>query len=140
MPAMVKVKRHQLDGQRIKIEAENYKFDDIVLQKAVNSWTFGNILIGGIIGYSSSAVRRMMLVAPRVKRVPFSMRRRSFGESSTLSTKVPVLLLLSFRVYFRLPRLSRLTVMVQWFSCGSGDGSLTHFFVNPLNDSIAHAC
>ena len=63
------------------IETENYKFYDIVLQKSVNSWTFGNILIGGIIGYSSSAVRRMMLVAPRVKRVPFSMRRRSFGES-----------------------------------------------------------
>ena len=50
LPATVKVKRHQLDGQRIKIESENYKFDDIVLQKAVNSWTFGNILIGGLIG------------------------------------------------------------------------------------------
>ena len=23
---------------------------------------------------------------------------------------------------------------------GSGDGSLTHFFVNSLDDSIAHAC
>ena len=52
LPASVKVKRHQLEGQRIKIESENYKFDDIVLQKAVNSWTFGNILIGGIIGWS----------------------------------------------------------------------------------------
>ena len=63
--------------------------------------------------YSSPDVRRMMLVAPRVKRVPSSMMRRSLGLSSTLSTKVPVLLLLSFRVYFKAPRLSRLTVMVQ---------------------------
>ena len=63
--------------------------------------------------YSSPDVRRMMLVAPRVKRVPSSMMRRSLGLSSKLSTKVPVLLLLSFRVYFNAPRLSRLTVMVQ---------------------------
>ena len=62
---------------------------------------------------SSLDVRRMMLVAPRVKRVPSSITRRSRGLSSTLSTKVPVLLLLSFRVYLRFPRLSRLTVIVQ---------------------------
>ena len=36
--------------------------------------------------YSSllSALRRMMLVAPIVKRVPLSMTRRSLGFSSTL--------------------------------------------------------
>lgn len=51
LPATVKVKRHKLEGQRIKIEAENYKFNDIVLQKAVNGWAFGNILIGGLIGW-----------------------------------------------------------------------------------------
>ena len=51
LPAVVKVKRKKLDGQRIRIEAENYKFQDIVLQKAVNGWAFGNILIGGIIGW-----------------------------------------------------------------------------------------
>ena len=62
---------------------------------------------------SSLDVRRMILVAPRVKRVPSSITRRSRGLSSTLSTKVPVLLLLSFRVYLRFPRLSRLTVIVQ---------------------------
>lgn len=47
--------------------------------------------------YSSllSAPRKMMLVAPIVNKHPSSMTRRSRGESSTLSTKVPVLLLLS---------------------------------------------
>ena len=57
----MKVKRHQLEGQRIKIESENYKFDDIVLQKAVNSWTFGNILIGGVIGWSVDLMTNMAL-------------------------------------------------------------------------------
>lgn len=42
--------------------------------------------------------RRIILVAPMVKRVPSSILRRSRGCSSTLSTKVPVLLLLSLRV------------------------------------------
>ena len=52
LPAVVQVKRKKLDGQRIRIEAENYKFQDIVLRKAVNGWAFGNILLGGIIGLS----------------------------------------------------------------------------------------
>ena len=52
LPAVVQVKRKKLDGQRIRIEAENYKFQDIVLRKAVNGWAFGNILLGGIIGWS----------------------------------------------------------------------------------------
>ena len=50
LPAVVQVKRKKLEGQRIKIESENYSFQDIVLRKAVNSWAWGNILIGGIIG------------------------------------------------------------------------------------------
>ena len=33
LPAVVQVKRKKLDGQRIRIEAENYKFQDIVLRK-----------------------------------------------------------------------------------------------------------
>jgi hypothetical protein len=52
LPAVVKAKRHHIDGQRIQITSENYKYDDIVLKKAVNEWTFGNILIGGVIGWS----------------------------------------------------------------------------------------
>lgn len=51
LPAVVKVNRHKLDGQRIQITSENYKFNDIVLEKAVNGWAFGNILIGGLIGW-----------------------------------------------------------------------------------------
>ena len=51
LPAVVQVKRKKLDGQRIRIESENYKFQDIVLKKAINGWAFGNILIGGLIGW-----------------------------------------------------------------------------------------
>ena len=50
LPAVVKVNRHHLDGQRIKITSDNYKFSDILLEKTVNGWSFGNILLGGIIG------------------------------------------------------------------------------------------
>lgn len=50
-PATVEVKRHKIDGQRISIQSENYMFQDIVLQKKVNGWTWGNIAIGGIIGW-----------------------------------------------------------------------------------------
>lgn len=51
LPVIVKVKRHKLEGQRIQITSENYKFNDIVLEKQVNSWAFGNILLGGLIGW-----------------------------------------------------------------------------------------
>lgn len=51
LPAVVKVKRKKLDGQRIKIESENYKFQDIVLRKSINGYAFGNILLGGLIGW-----------------------------------------------------------------------------------------
>ena len=51
LPAIVKANRHHIDGQRIQITSENYKFDDIVLRKTVNEWAFGNILIGGLIGW-----------------------------------------------------------------------------------------
>lgn len=51
LPTVVKAKRHHIDGQHIQITSENYKFDDIVLTKTVNGWAFGNILIGGLIGW-----------------------------------------------------------------------------------------
>ncbi len=51
LPAVVKVNRHKLDGQRIQITSDNYKFNDIVLEKTVNGWAFGNILLGGLIGW-----------------------------------------------------------------------------------------
>ena len=51
LPALVKVKRHHLDGQHIKITSENYEYNDIMLRKTLNVWTLGNILIGGLIGW-----------------------------------------------------------------------------------------
>lgn len=52
LPAVVKVNRHHLEGQRIQVKSDNYKYNDIVLDKTVNGWAFGNILLGGIIGLS----------------------------------------------------------------------------------------
>ena len=51
LPVMVKVKRHHIDGQRIKITSENYQYNDIMLKKTLNDWTLGNILLGGLIGW-----------------------------------------------------------------------------------------
>lgn len=51
LPCVVKVKRHRLDGQRISIQSENKHYRDIVLEKSTNAWAFGNILLGGIIGW-----------------------------------------------------------------------------------------
>ena len=51
LPVMVKVKRHHIDGQLIKITSENYKYNDIMLRKTLNDWTLGNILLGGLIGW-----------------------------------------------------------------------------------------
>ena len=51
LPYMVEVNRHKINGQRINIKSEHHQYKDIVLEKAVNAWTFGNILIGGLIGW-----------------------------------------------------------------------------------------
>ena len=51
-PAVVKVKRKQLEGQRIQIESEKYQFGDIVLRRKTNPWAWGNILFGGLVGLS----------------------------------------------------------------------------------------
>ncbi len=51
LPVEVKVRRKKLQGQRISITAENDKFKDIILEKSVNPWAFGNIMIGGLIGW-----------------------------------------------------------------------------------------
>ena len=51
LPAMVKINRHCIDGQRVKIKSENYEYKDIVLEKKINAVTFGNILLGGIPGW-----------------------------------------------------------------------------------------
>ena len=51
LPYKVKVKRHKIDGQRIHIQSAIQRYNDIVLTKNVNGWTFGNILLGGVIGW-----------------------------------------------------------------------------------------
>lgn len=51
LPYVVKVSRHKLDGQRIYVQSETTRYKDVVLQKSVNGWAFGNILLGGLIGW-----------------------------------------------------------------------------------------
>lgn len=51
LPYVVKVNRHRLDGQRIYVQSETTRYKDIILEKATNGWAFGNILIGGLIGW-----------------------------------------------------------------------------------------
>ena len=49
-PVKVKVKRHHLNGQRIRISSPKWEFDDIVMRAQLNGWVFGNIFIGGLVG------------------------------------------------------------------------------------------
>lgn len=51
LPYKVKVNRHKIDGQRIQIQSATKRYNDVVLSKSVNGWAFGNILLGGIIGW-----------------------------------------------------------------------------------------
>ena len=51
LPCSVQVNRHHLEGQRIKIQSENFDFKDIVLEKTINGVTFATIIIGGLIGW-----------------------------------------------------------------------------------------
>lgn len=51
LPYTVQVNRHHIDGQRIQIQSENGSYRDVVLEKKVNGWTWGNILIGGLVGW-----------------------------------------------------------------------------------------
>ena len=51
LPYVVRVKRHAIDGQRIYVQTSSQRFKDIVLEKNINGWTWGNILLGGLIGW-----------------------------------------------------------------------------------------
>ena len=51
LPYTVQVNRHHIDGQRIQIKSEKGNYRDVVLEKKVNSWTWGNIIIGGLVGW-----------------------------------------------------------------------------------------
>lgn len=52
LPYEVKVNRHHIDGQRIQIKSETDDYRDVVLEKKVNTWTWGNLIFGGFIGWS----------------------------------------------------------------------------------------
>ena len=56
LPAVVRVKRQHIEDKHISITSENYTFRDIVLQKTVNEWAFGNIVIGGLVGFGVDLV------------------------------------------------------------------------------------
>ena len=51
LPYQVKVSRHKIDGQRITIKSDKYDYRDIMLEKRINEWAYGNILFGGLMGW-----------------------------------------------------------------------------------------
>lgn len=75
LPYTVQVNRHHIDGQRIQIQSENCEYRDVVLEKKVNSWTWANILIGGLIGWGVDLITNCVAkpskpnyyIEPRVK-------------------------------------------------------------------------
>ena len=74
LPQVVKISRKAIDGQRIQIESEHYKFKDVVLRKSINGWAWGNILIGGLIGLgidlSTNAVSKPAIDSFNIKPIP----------------------------------------------------------------------
>ena len=50
LPKFVEIDRHKIDGQHIKIESPNYVYQDIVLQKKLNGWVWGNLFLPTIPG------------------------------------------------------------------------------------------
>lgn len=51
LPVTVEVNRHKIEGQRIQVLSKTEKYRDIYLTKKTNSWAYGNILLGGLIGW-----------------------------------------------------------------------------------------
>lgn len=51
LPVQVQVKREHISGQRISVSSENYTYQDIMLDKKTNGWAWGNLAIGGIVGW-----------------------------------------------------------------------------------------
>jgi len=74
LPQVVKISRKAIDGQRIQIESEHYKFKDVVLRKSINGWAWGNILIGGLIGLGidlgTNAVSKPAIDSFNIKPIP----------------------------------------------------------------------
>ena len=74
LPQVVKISRKSIDGQRIQIESEHYKFKDVVLRKSINGWAWGNILFGGLIGLAidmgTNAVSKPAIHSFNIKPIP----------------------------------------------------------------------
>ena len=74
LPQVVKISRKAIDGQRIQIDSEHYKFKDVVLRKSINGWAWGNILIGGLIGLAidlgTNAVSKPAIDSFNIKPIP----------------------------------------------------------------------
>ncbi len=51
LPTQVQVKRKHLSGQHISVSSENYTYQDIMLDKKTNGWAWGNLALGGIVGW-----------------------------------------------------------------------------------------
>ena len=51
LPTQVQVKRKHLSGQHISVSSENYTYQDIMLDKKTNGWAWGNLALGGFIGW-----------------------------------------------------------------------------------------
>ncbi|MCR5313273.1 MAG: hypothetical protein K6E54_06490 [Bacteroidaceae bacterium] len=50
LPYVVRAAKHKLEGQRISVTTKDGKYPDIILYKRANYKSFGNIIIGGLIG------------------------------------------------------------------------------------------
>ena len=51
LPTQVRLKRKHLSGQRISVTSENYTYNDILIEKKTNGWAWGNLCLGGLIGW-----------------------------------------------------------------------------------------
>lgn len=51
LPTQVQVRRKHLSGQHISISSENYTYQDIMIDKKTNGWAWGNLALGGFIGW-----------------------------------------------------------------------------------------
>lgn len=97
LPYVVEVNRHKIDGQRIYVQSETTKYKDIVLEKAINSWTFGNILLGGLIGWgvdlgtnavSKPAERYFYVFAKDAQGVP-AQQNTDYNNNSGVDVEEP---------------------------------------------------
>ena len=98
LPYVVKVNRHKIDGQRIYVQSETTRYKDIVLEKATNGWAFGNILIGGLIGWgidlgtnavSKPAQKHFYINANDVQGSPTQQNTNNNNNNSGVGVEAP---------------------------------------------------